>query len=59
MVECGSSWGTIWKEKTFIYLWNSAKEDGTGWKRKQKITIGSMRNWEDIKIVMDELVAKL
>jgi len=47
------------KKRVFWYLWNSPDNSGSGWKRKQKITIGGKRNWEDAKPAIDELVAKL
>ena len=47
------------RKKLFWYLWNSPNNDGAGWKRKQKITIGSKKNWEEAKPIIDEMVAKL
>lgn len=54
---CSAIDGTMFgKRRVFFYLhrWEKGK-----WKRKGKMTIGSQKNWDDIKNAGDELVAKV
>lgn len=51
-VVAGEQFG---RTKVFLYLWH--KKDGK-WKRKQKFTIGSKRNWNDIKPIVERFTEK-
>ena len=46
--------GTLFgKRKIFVYLHRFEKEK---WKRKGKMTIGSIKNWNDIKAAVEEFL---
>jgi len=51
-VVWGESFG---RRSIFLYLWIKKKGE-TKWKRKQKFTIGSRKNWEDLKKAVEELM---
>lgn len=44
------------RRKIFVYLHIF---DGGKWKRKGKMTIGSVKNWNDIKAAVEEFLPKV
>lgn len=53
-VVLGEQYGRM---KVFLYLWHY-DEKATKWKRKQKFTVGSKKNWDDIKPAVEEYLEK-
>lgn len=53
-VVLGEQYGRM---KVFQYLWHYDEKVGK-WKRKQKFTVGSKKNWDDIKPVVEEYLEK-
>ena len=43
------------RRKIFLYLWNWDEKAGR-WKRKQKFTIGSRNNWNDVKTAVEKFL---